>query len=487
MIGRILWDIIKFCIKFGWPVIAWFTFLLTYAGTVEPYIPAAYQPVVMVALPLGYLAVAFLTGLNAMLFVAGALCLWYGLDAAFLIVSAGANQVASGDYTFWQIATSHFYVLTGLLALLTTAGGVFGVVYAIPRLRKVATAVTSLGTEKLAIRRTNSTAFGNSDWVPRKKVEEMSAKPGLVLAQLDDKPNSKLMRVDLESHVITIAPTRTGKGLLVNANLLMPKEAGWQGPILSVDPKGQTFHIVAQHRASLGRRPILVDPYGLVEAKAKDTLARYGVTVHSAVSDRFNFLDFIPRVEGNPCKIRDDADLYAEAILNGCFIPDKNGKYFQSIARGLLEALIFWVIETETDTSLHHLGRVYDILTLPWEQLEAVLKEMLAAGDSVAYGICAKGAAPLLNAADKERGSHLNTAADALKWVKYPRMRAHIETSTFDIEDLCDDKIDIFVVIPPSGLDSESPLRLWVRLWATLPLLLVQQKLPKKRVLLVLD
>jgi type IV secretory pathway TraG/TraD family ATPase VirD4 len=65
-------------------------------------------------------------------------------------------------------------------------------------------------------------------------------------------------------HLISIAPTRSGKGV----SLLIPNLLTYRGAVLAVDPKGENAWITAPFRRDvLGQKTVIVDPWGEVNRR----------------------------------------------------------------------------------------------------------------------------------------------------------------------------------------------------------------------------
>ena len=74
-----------------------------------------------------------------------------------------------------------------------------------------------------------------------------------------------------EGHLITVAPTGTGKGV----GSVVPALLSHEGSAIVVDPKGENYAVTAEFRRSLGQHVHVLDPFG----------------VTGAVSDRLNPLE----------------------------------------------------------------------------------------------------------------------------------------------------------------------------------------------------
>ncbi len=102
-----------------------------------------------------------------------------------------------------------------------------------------------------------STAFGSARWATDKDLKTLSAKDeGLLVGR--DPATAKLLRYDGPAHLMTIAPTRTGKGVgTIIPNLLTADRS-----VICVDPKGENAKITGRARERFGPVQIL-DPFGV--------------------------------------------------------------------------------------------------------------------------------------------------------------------------------------------------------------------------------
>src|ERR1022692_4037120 len=65
-------------------------------------------------------------------------------------------------------------------------------------------------------------------------------------------------------HLLTIAPTRSGKGV----SLIIPNLLNYRGAVLVVDPKGENAWVTAEYRRNvLGQKTVIVDPWDEVHSR----------------------------------------------------------------------------------------------------------------------------------------------------------------------------------------------------------------------------
>ena len=61
----------------------------------------------------------------------------------------------------------------------------------------------------------------------------------------------------------TIAPTGAGKG----RGVIIPNLLRFEGSVIVIDPKGETWHVTHRRRKEMGQEVRLLDPFGAVSKK----------------------------------------------------------------------------------------------------------------------------------------------------------------------------------------------------------------------------
>ena len=79
---------------------------------------------------------------------------------------------------------------------------------------------------------------------------------GLLIGR--DAKNGRLLRYPGPAHLLTIAPTRTGKGV----GTIIPNLLDYPGAVVCIDPKGENARVTARQRQAFGPVHIL-DPFGV--------------------------------------------------------------------------------------------------------------------------------------------------------------------------------------------------------------------------------
>jgi len=349
-----------------------------------------------------------------------------------------------------------------------------------------------------AMRLSRDETLGRACLLYGEALRSMTQSQGVLLGQMHescDPASSPLLHSHLEGNGLSIAPPRSGKFIATLSALLAQVYAkcdpDWVpgtpagNPLVSIDPKGQAYCVWGRRRAELGRISGLLDPFGVVSALGKECnrlLAASNKTpcfdhLIKAVRMRCNPLDIITEDSTMVQKI----DAMIEAFIPHLPTASATELHFNKASRRILAGFIAWVCVTETGAR-RNLCQVYDLINQPETELMKLFKIM--SHSTLGFGLPKDMANLMLNVDDEERGSFYSTTTNAIDFLKYPEMRQHLSASDFDLNDLVDNKLDIFVVVPQHLLDA---LRTWVRLWVTLPLQLVSEKRPKKRIIMAID
>lgn len=257
-------------------------------------------------------------------------------------------------------------------------------------------------------------------------------------------------------HHLAIAGTRAGKGVSV----VIPAIIDHDGPVVCLDVKGENFAVTRRHRESLGRRVLVLNPFGVIEAS----------------KDGFNPLDYI-----RPNHLVRDIDVIAEGLVR----PETGaGAHFSEIARQLIAAAIE-VVMTQSDIADRNLNTVMDLLL--FAGLEDRL-EVWACRPEQFGRRPAQAAASLLSAGENERGAIKTTIKKSFEWARSDEMRSFLVKSAANLDDLLDDRIDVFIAVPLDQLDAQSVfMRLVINIVLGTVVRQDGRRIAEKRILMVLD
>ena len=317
------------------------------------------------------------------------------------------------------------------------------------------------------------TTFGSAEWADAAHIETagLFAGEGYWLGTFTvpgknrrQPPEERLIRYNGDRHLLTIAPTRSGKGV----SAIIPNLLTYKGSVIVIDPKGENVlkTILARHR--MQQKIHVVDPWGIATEQFKGRVP----------AACFNPLDWLRPDDPD---IGDNALILADALV--VKTPGSKEPFWDEEAKALLMGLILHVATSPAEQRQRHLGRVRDLLLLTKSQFDNLLTDMLRSPHPVVVGTAARTAGK-----DEKLLSSVMASAQAhTHFLDSPRIRASLSRSDFRFEDLKSEAATVYLVLPADRLDAFGR---WLRL-------LIQQAItvnarnisvaPQKPILFMLD
>jgi len=273
--------------------------------------------------------------------------------------------------------------------------------------------------------------LGSAKFGERADVAKLEASGDLVIGRSGK--SGKLLRYDGPAHLLTMAPTRSGKGVgTIIPNLLLLDRS-----VICVDPKGENARVTARARAAKG--PVwCLDPFG----------------VSGRPAARYNPLD---RLDPGGLDLAEDANTLADALVHDA--PGQSGDaHWNEEAKALIAGLILHtVVHDPADRCT--LATLRDKLTLAPAAFAELLADM--ADNAGAGGLVARAANRHLGKSDREAAGVLSAAQRHTHFLDSPRIVASTAASDFAFADLKDRPGTVFLCLPPDRLDTYSR---WLRL-----------------------
>jgi type IV secretion system protein VirD4 len=343
----------------------------------------------------------------------GAIAVWYA--SLHPLVSPG--HVVAAVY-----AARHTPFVLHAVQAAAAAGGV--------------TAVMALATTVglLPRRVSRSTAYGSATWSAG---EPLRQPRGLIIGRSPTlRHGDDALRYAGEGHLLTVAPTRSGKGV----GAVIPALLTFQGSMVITDLKGENYAVTARARRDMGQRVLALDPFGVA---TRETAA-------------FNPVD---RIDPTRAEAIDDARALADMLVvsDGA---DSKEQFWDEEARALLVGLILHAA-SDSDPAARSLTAIHRLLTLGSARFTALLREMGAS--SAAGGAVARAAAQLAQKGPRERAAVLSTAQSHTHFLESPRMGAVLDETRipFDRAISSGAPTSLYLILPPEHLDG---YRRWLRL-----------------------
>ena len=274
-------------------------------------------------------------------------------------------------------------------------------------------------------------SHGSARFANRAELKKLQREDGLLIGR--NPHTGRLLHYDGPAHLITLAPTRAGKGVgTVIPNLLAAERS-----VLVIDPKGENARIAGEARRRFGTVHVL-DPF----------------EVSGHPSAAYNPLD---RLTPDSLDLGEDAASLTEAL-----VMDPPGQvteaHWNEEAKAILGGLIMFCVCHE-DRDRRSLATVREYLTLPPEKLRALLDLMQDSDE--AGGLIARAANRFLGKADREAASVLSNAQRHTHFLDSPRIARCLARSDFAFSDLRRRITSVFLVLPPNRMDAYSR---WLRL-----------------------
>jgi len=275
----------------------------------------------------------------------------------------------------------------------------------------------------------SATAFGTAEWADKAELKRsgLFASEGLILGR----HGKRLLRLSTDRHLLTLAPTRAGKGV----SSIIPNLLTYRGSVFVVDVKGENAAIAARRRRAMGQAVHVLDPWGISGVK----------------SCAFNPLDLIDLRSPD---VAEDAAMLADALVYG-----RDGdSHWDDEARALLVGLILHVASIEP-AGTRTLAKVRELVALPPDDFAVLLDDM--ALNLSAHGLVARCAHRLRQKADRERSGVVSTAQAHTHFLDSPRMAQVMGGSDFEMADLKRKRVSVFVVLPAERI---ATFNRWLRL-----------------------
>ncbi|MGR3616076.1 MAG: type IV secretory system conjugative DNA transfer family protein [Paracoccaceae bacterium] len=306
------------------------------------------------------------------------------------------------------------------------------------------------------------TTFGSSSWADWEDLIEhdVVGDEGILIGNPIDSAVKEVFSYKGDRHLLTVAPTRSGKG----TTQIVPNLLTYPGSVIVVDPKGENAKITAQARRDMGQEVIISDPWNIAQIEGFEP-------------SRFNPLDWLQKGDVD---ITENAMILSDAVV----VPEGESEPFwlqESLA--LLQGLILYVATDDEEAGHRNPGRVRELLLLDAEDQQALFTRML----NSRYHIVASTGARCLQKDEKLLSNVMASAQAQTHFLDSTRIQESLSHSDFQFEDLKKKPMTIYLVLPADRLNIFGR---WLRL-------LIQQAItvnarnidvqPDKPVLFILD
>jgi type IV secretion system protein VirD4 len=251
----------------------------------------------------------------------------------------------------------------------------------------------------------------------------LNARDGLILGR----HGGNLIRHNEAGHILVEGPTRSGKG----QGFVEPNGLTWTGSLICLDPKQENFRSFGATRVAQGNEVFLFAP-------------------GSTRSHAYNPLDF---VRLGPELSTDLANLAAFLIPE----PRGEGAFWASSARNLFSAALGYVLQTPLCEGRRDIRCVLTLLSTG-SDIANMLTVICKTERTHLSPFIVDQFNQFIPMPEKTRGSIVSHLIDALKPWNNPLIAAVTAKSDFNIRELRDKPISIFIGAPVADLESFRPL-----------------------------
>ncbi len=272
------------------------------------------------------------------------------------------------------------------------------------------------------------TTYGSARWADADEVRQagLTQPAGVFLGQFSD----QYLRHEGPEHVLTFAPTRSGKGV----GLVVPTLLSWPASAVIHDIKGENWSLTAGWRSRFSHC-LLFNPTDLSSA-AYNPLLEVRRGAHE-VRDVQNIADILVDPEG--------------AL--------ERRNHWEKTSHALLVGAILHVLYAGQDKTLRG---VANFLSDPACTFELTLHRMMTTphlGDAP-HPVVASAAREVLNKSDNERSGVLSTAMSFLGLYRDPTVAEVTSRCDWRIADLisAEHPVSLYLVVPPSDISRTKPL-----------------------------
>lgn len=272
------------------------------------------------------------------------------------------------------------------------------------------------------------TTYGSARWADARDIRKASlTQPAGVFLGLHD---GQYLRHEGPEHVLTFAPTRSGKGV----GLVIPTLLSWPASAVIHDIKGENWQITAGWRSRFSHC-LLFNPTDAKSA-AYNPLLEVRRGAHE-VRDVQNIADILVDPEG--------------AL--------ERRNHWEKTSHALLVGAILHVLYAGEDKTLRG---VANFLSDPACPFELTLHRMMTTRHlgAAPHPVVASAAREVLNKSDNERSGVLSTAMSFLGLYRDPTVAEVTSRCDWRIADLIASKnpVSLYLVVPPSDISRTKPL-----------------------------
>ena len=281
----------------------------------------------------------------------------------------------------------------------------------------------------------NKNLHGSARWATYKDIERagLFSSNGVIVGAVEYKNKPKYLIHDGAEHILTYAPTRSGKGV----GLIVPTLTTWKHSVVATDIKGELWSMTAGYR--------------------KQYLNNLVMKFEPAAMDSVKWNPFDEIRVGTVDEV---ADAQSLALL----IVDPQGKgldgqdaHWKKTSYSLITGCILFLLEkkskNESEANMKELDRLLSDTSRPLKEL---YEEMKNSDNEIVKQV----GQDMLDKPEGEGGSVISTAKTELSLYRDPVVAANTSFSNFKVRDLMnhDNPVTLYIVTQPKDIQRITPI-----------------------------
>jgi len=352
-------------------------------------------------------------------------------------------------YSKWGDQFHSYFFAAGSVGSMVAAGGLI-----ITALAKMVGANSAKANEYL---------HGSARWANKKDIQEaglMGNDQGVYVGAWEDKNGTvHYLRHNGPEHVLTYAPTRSGKGV----GLVVPTLLSWPHSAVITDLKGELWAMTAGWRQKHAKNKVIRhEPAALDGGAAWNALDEIRIGTQHEVGDVQNLATLVVDPDGKGLET-----------------------HWQKTAQALIVGVILHVLyKAKNEGTPAFLPYVDSIMSDPNRSVAELWMEMTQYGhvNGENHPVVGAAARDMMDRPEEEAGSVLSTAKSYLALYRDPVVARNVSRSDFRIKDLMnyDDPVSLYIVTQPND---KARLRPHVRIMLNMIVRLLADKMEFERVL----
>lgn len=247
----------------------------------------------------------------------------------------------------------------------------------------------------------------------------------------------RLIGIEDDRHILTVAGSRSGKSVGLVSNLLF-----YPGSVLATDPKGELAEITAQRRAAMGQRIYVLDPFMI----GSDRIAKFRASYnpmnvlkegsHTFLEDAALIAEAIvvqPAEQREPHWDESAKNFIEGVIIHVATAPQHHDRRSLVTVRELIKKAL-WVAPDDEATAKKSKRAPQPVL---YDEMMANAERLLGDPDTEDIGSALMGAAMDFYAKmGTEISGVLSTVNRHTKFLDYAAFRRVLDQSSFDLGEL---------------------------------------------------